>query len=131
VVVDPNGTLGPPPDNVLLQHRIPQLELLPRVQAVICHAGHNTVCEALFEGVPLVVAPIRDDQPVIAQQVIDAGVAIRLRFGRASADIIGAAVDEILADESYRDNAQRISVSLRAAGGAKAAARYLEQLTWR
>ncbi|WP_050800408.1 glycosyltransferase, partial [Streptomyces himastatinicus] len=75
VIVDPAGTLGPATagdKNLLTVPRIPQLRLLERVAAVVCHAGHNTVCEALWHGVPLVVAPIRDDQPVVAAQVVAA-----------------------------------------------------------
>jgi len=128
VIVDPAGTVGQAPDNVLLRRRVPQLDLLPRMAAVVCHAGHNTVCESLFHGVPLVVAPIRDDQPVIAQQVTDAGAAIRLRFGRAEATHIGGAIDALLTDHAYRTNAYRIGKSFRSAGGAEAAAQHLEWL---
>jgi UDP:flavonoid glycosyltransferase YjiC (YdhE family) len=128
VVVDPGGVLGAVPTNVLVRPRVPQLPLLARVDAVVCHAGHNTVCEALWHGLPLVVAPIRDDQPIVAAQVVAAGAGVRLRFGRAGADRIGAAVDEVLTEPSYRRAAETLSASFRAAGGSPAAAGHLEQL---
>ena len=68
--------------HVLLAGHVPQLALLPHLSAVVSHGGHNTVCETLAHGLPLVVAPIRDDQPIIAQQVADAGAGVRVRFGR-------------------------------------------------
>ena len=43
----------------------------------VTHGGHNTVCEALAHGLPLVVAPIRDDQPTVAAQVVQAGAGVR------------------------------------------------------
>ena len=58
-VVAPDGMLDITAPNVLVRPSVPQLELLPHLDAVVCHAGHNTVCEALAHGVPLVVAPIR------------------------------------------------------------------------
>src|SRR4051812_38408687 len=128
VVVDRAGTVGAAPSNVLVRPRVPQLELLPRMDAVVCHAGHNTVCEALYHGLPLVVAPIRDDQPVIAQQAVDAGVAVRLRFGRATAAHLGAAVDAVLGEPAYRAAAGRVRDSFVAAGGAEAAADAVERL---
>ena len=128
VVVDPAGTAGPAPGNVLLRPYVPQLDLLPHMRAVLCHAGHNTVCESLYHGLPLVVAPIRDDQPVVAQQVVDAGAGIRLRFGRATAAHIGDAIDAVLGDPRYRDAALRVQKSFHAAGGADAAATHLEHL---
>ncbi|MFF3884294.1 glycosyltransferase [Streptomyces sp. NPDC001914] len=114
--------------DLLVLPSVPQLALLERVDAVICHAGHNTVCEALWHGVPLVVAPIRDDQPVVAGQVTDAGAGVRVRFGRVTADQLGAALDAVLHEPGHRAAAVRIGTAFRAAGGAPAAADSLEQL---
>jgi MGT family glycosyltransferase len=128
VVVDPLGGDRPPSGNVLTRARVPQLGLLPRMRAVVCHAGHNTVCESLWHGVPLVVAPIRDDQPIIAAQVTGAGAGVRLRFTRAGADQVGAALDRVLTDPAYAGAAARIGDEFRAAGGAGSAARALSAL---
>ncbi|MER6960271.1 MULTISPECIES: glycosyltransferase [unclassified Streptomyces] len=138
VIVDPGGTLEPAqgedkgdPDDkdVLVVPSVPQLALLERgVGAVVCHAGHNSVCEALWHGTPLVVAPIRDDQPVVAGQVAQAGAGVRVRFGRAGARQVGAAIDAVLDDPGYRVAADRIRKAFRAAGGAPAAADRLDEL---
>jgi UDP:flavonoid glycosyltransferase YjiC (YdhE family) len=114
--------------DVLVVRSVPQLPLLERVDAVICHAGHNTVCEALWHGVPLVVAPIRDDQPVVAGQVADSGAGIRVRFNRVTAAALGTAIDSVLHEPGYRAAADRIRTAFRAAGGAPAAAAHLERL---
>jgi MGT family glycosyltransferase len=131
VLVDPLGSVGEVGDHVLVRPHVPQLELMSRLDAVVCHAGHNTVCEALWHGLPLVVAPIRDDQPLVADQVVRAGAGVRLRFARATAQHIGTAVDEVLDDaRGIRANAERISRSFRAAGGVAAAATILGQLSY-
>ncbi|MGN6692904.1 MAG: glycosyltransferase [Aquihabitans sp.] len=122
--------LGPDaPPNVIVQARVPQLELLPRVRAVVSHAGHNTVCETLAEGRPLVVAPIRDDQPVVADQVVRAGAAVRVKFARVRAEALQAAVDQALTDPGLLAAAERIQTSFAAAGGPAAAADALVALT--
>lgn len=130
VVADPDHVLSDVEDDDDLV-RLPWLPvpaLLPHVSAVICHAGHNTVCEALAQAVPLVLAPIRDDQPIIAQQVANAGAGVRLRFTHARAEHIGKALDQILTDPAYATAAVRIRDSFTAAGGAPAAATALENL---
>ncbi|MFD5425660.1 glycosyltransferase [Streptomyces sp. NPDC127084] len=134
VIVDPEGVLGAgsahldQDKDLLSVPVVPQLALLRQVDAVVCHAGHNTVCESLWHGVPLVVAPIRDDQPVIAAQVADAGAGVRVRFGRATEARIGAAIDAVLYTPGYRAAARTIASAFRSAGGAAAAAAHLERL---
>jgi MGT family glycosyltransferase len=131
VVVDPGGTLPacvePGADTLVLRH-VPQLHLLSRVSAVVCHAGHNTVCESLDAGVPLVLAPIRDDQPTVAQQVVDAGAGVRVRFARVSAPQLAAAVEQVLREPGYAAAATRIKRSFELAGGAFRAAETLVRL---
>ena len=128
VIVDPGSAVTEPPVNALIVPHVPQLELLPRVGAVVCHAGQNTVCETLYHGIPLVLAPIRDDQPIVAQQAVDAGVAERVRFGRARAEQIGVALDKVLTQPGYRAAAEQVAASFKAAGGAQAAAHELIRL---
>ncbi|MFD9218958.1 glycosyltransferase [Streptomyces sp. NPDC060064] len=128
ILAAPRDVVGEVPDHVLLLEHVPQLQLLPHLDAVVCHGGHNTVCEALAHGLPLVVAPIRDDQPIVAQQVAAAGAGIRVRFGRARADELHAALDAALDDPAHRRAARRIQASFAAAGGASASADQLEKL---
>jgi MGT family glycosyltransferase len=124
----PAGTAVDLPPNVLAAARVPQLELLPHLHAVIFHGGHNTMCEALAHGLPLVVAPIRDDQPANAAQIEQAHAGVRVKFGRVSAAELRDAVLAVLDDPSYAAGAARIRDSFAAAGGADAAAARLEAL---
>jgi len=115
------------PDNFIVMPRVPQVSLLPHLDAVVTHAGHNTVCETLFNGLPMVVSPIRDDQPVIAQQVVDAGAGVFLRFGRASAKMAKQAVMDVLTNPHYKENAQSIQSSFKSLGGAVAVTQLIEE----
>jgi UDP:flavonoid glycosyltransferase YjiC (YdhE family) len=128
VFADPGDSLHGVDGDFLRLPWLPQQALLPRVAAVVCHGGHNTVCEALAHAVPLVVAPIRDDQPVIAEQITVAGAGLRLRFTHARAEHIGRALDRVLTEPSFAVAAARIRDSFAAAGGAQAAADALEKL---
>ncbi|MER6250445.1 glycosyltransferase [Streptomyces sp. NPDC001584] len=128
VLAAPAALIGAAPDHLLLQESVPQLELLPHLDAVVCHAGHNTVCETLAHGLPLVVAPIRDDQPIVARQVALAGAGVRVRFGRTRAEELRDALTAVLDDPGPRRAARRIQASFAAAGGAAAAADRLEKL---
>ncbi|WP_411103213.1 glycosyltransferase [Streptomyces sp. cmx-4-9] len=129
ILAAPRHLTGPVPAGVLLQEAVPQLRLLPHLDAVVSHGGHNTVCESLAHGLPLVVAPIRDDQPIVAQQVADAGAGVRVRFARARPDDLHDALAAVLDDFGpHRRAARRIQASFAAAGGAATAADRLEGL---
>jgi zeaxanthin glucosyltransferase len=128
VLVAPPATVTDPPQHVLVVPRAPVLQLLPRLDAVVCHAGLGTVTEALTHGVPLVVAPVAPEQLIVAQQVTAAGAGIEISFAEATPAQLAAAVAAVLSEPSYRANARRVGESLRAGGGAAAAARHLAAL---
>lgn len=120
-----------PPSHVLVAPRVPMLDLMPRLDAVVCQAGQNTVNEALTHAVPLIVAPMRLAEPLIAEQVRRAGAGIEVSYSQASSEQLGAAVTAILEEPGYRANARRISKEYAAAGGAGAAATHLAALAAR
>lgn len=127
-IVAPPGMVPDPPPNILIRERVPQVDLLPHMDAVISHGGHNTVCETLAHGVPLVLAPIRDDQPYVASQVTRAGAAVRVLFSRVTSTKLHDALNAVLHQPHYRQAAERIRASFEAAGGPAEAADHLEKL---
>ncbi|RME24002.1 MAG: glycosyltransferase [Deltaproteobacteria bacterium] len=128
VFAAPVDQVGPVPDHWIVRRWIPQLRVLPHMHAVIGHGGHNTTCEALSLGLPLVLAPIRDDQPVVARQVVAAGAGLRVRFGRVGPAELRRAVSRVLDEPGFSEAAARIRASFEAAGGAASAATILETL---
>jgi zeaxanthin glucosyltransferase len=128
VLVASAGTVPDPPGHALVVERVPMLELLPRLDAVLCHGGMGTVTEALACGVPLVVAPIRHDQPAVARQVTAAGAGRTVSFADASPADLTDALVAVLDEPSYRTAAQRIAGDFAAAGGAERAAAELVAL---
>jgi MGT family glycosyltransferase len=128
VVVSDQSLFEQWPDNFLVQERVPQLELMPHLDAVVCHGGHNTVCESLSHGLPLVVIPIAYDQSHVAGRVIQVESGVRLNYKRFKATHLNTAVWEILRNPSYKEAARRIQRSFKRAGGAPTAANLLEQL---
>jgi MGT family glycosyltransferase len=115
-------------DNILVAERVPQLALLPHLAAVVSHGGHNTVCEALAHGLPLVLAPIRDDQPIVAEQVVQAGAGRRVRYGRVRPAELREAVHAAVSDPELRRGAEIVRESFARAGGAPDAAAAVEGL---
>jgi zeaxanthin glucosyltransferase len=120
--------LPDPPPHVLVTPRIPMLELMPRLDAVVCTGGQSTVNEALVYGVPLVVAPIRLGELSVADQVTRAGAGIAVSFAEATPAQLAAAVKALLDEPGYRAQARRIGGEFAVAGGTGTAAARLVTL---
>jgi UDP:flavonoid glycosyltransferase YjiC (YdhE family) len=119
---------GPEPDNVHIEPYIPQSLLLPYCDLVITHAGFSTVAAALSHGLPMVAIPIDADQPVNAQRCAALGVAEVLEYGRRTPESIRQSVRTLLANNSYRRNAEQIRDQTAALPGAEHGAALLERL---
>ncbi len=131
VVAAPRGALPAAlPDSVLVVDRAPVLELLSegRLDAVLCHGGMNTVVESLSHGVPVLAAPIRNDQPFVAQRVVEAGAGLRIPFARVSPPVIAERLRRVFDEPSHRASAELIGRQLLSGGGALTAADRMEAL---
>jgi MGT family glycosyltransferase len=115
------------PSNFIVQMPVPVLELLPNMDAVISHAGPNTVLETLSFGLPLVVIPMLYDQYHIASQVEYSGTGIRLMNKRLNTGQLQEALNNILKEDKYREAAKKMKAKLSAAGGTERATELLEE----
>jgi MGT family glycosyltransferase len=113
--------LGAIPANFIVRNYVPQLEVLQRADAFITHGGMNSVHEGLYYGVPLVVVPHQFEQLLNGKRVGQTGTGILLGdkppYGRVTADELRAALNKVLNDATYRQRAETIGETLKAAGG--------------
>ncbi|WP_426277827.1 glycosyltransferase [Chryseobacterium sp. S-02] len=114
------------PENFMVYQQVPQLDLLPHLDGVVSHGGHNTVSEALSNGLPLVVIPIAYDQSHVAGRVVRTGAGERLNFNRFKAHHLNEAVQHILMNPDYKKAAETVRESFIEAGGSTTAANLLE-----
>ena len=118
------AALGEIPENCTVAPRVDQMAVLAASDVFVTHCGMNSVSEALYHGVPLVLFPQTPEQRGVANRVHQLGAG---RFlGSDAPTAIRAAVDAVLHDEANRVAAQKISASFRKCGGAKAAADKIE-----
>ena len=119
------AALGNIPANCTVAPRVDQMAVLAASDVFVTHCGMNSVSEALYFGVPLVLFPQTPEQHGVANRVKALGAGRFLESDAPSA--IHAAVDGVLHDEAVRTAAQKIAASFRRCGGANAAADKIEQ----
>lgn len=113
----PVSLLGDLPRNVYAAEFLPYAELLPRTAVMITNGGYGGAQFALRYGVPLVVAPGKEDKVEVAARVAWSGVGVRLRT-RPTPRQLRRGVDRVLQNPCYRAAADRVSREIAAADGA-------------
>jgi UDP:flavonoid glycosyltransferase YjiC (YdhE family) len=83
---------------------------------------------ALQTGIPLVIVPTRWDKPDTATRVVEAGAGIRLTPKQCTPARLRDAVNRVLSEPRFRNNARRLSRRLQEAPGPGGAAEILESL---
>jgi MGT family glycosyltransferase len=83
-------------DNMVGEEFLPQVSVLPHVDAVITHGGNNTITECLYFGKPMVVLPIFWDQHDNAQRMQETGLGVRLDTYGHEPEELTRALDVVL-----------------------------------
>jgi zeaxanthin glucosyltransferase len=115
------------PGSPLVVGYAPQLELLQKATLTITHAGMNTTLESLSNGVPMVAIPIANDQPGVAARLAWTGAGEVVPLSRLKVPRLRAAIQRVLTEDSYKNNASRLQEAIRRAGGVSRAADIVEQ----
>ncbi len=119
---------GPQPENVHIARFIPQSALLPHCDLVVHQGGLGSVTGALNAGLPMVVIPVSADQPYNAACCAALGVGRVIAPDERTPEAIRAAVRAVLAEPTYRQNAERLRDEMAALPRPEHAVALLEQL---
>lgn len=115
------------PGSPLVVEYAPQREVIAKASLTITHGGLNTVMDSLSYGVPLVAIPITFEQPGNAARVRWTGTGEVIPVSRLTVAKLRTAVQKVLGNSSYAQNAKRIEQAIAQAGGVKRAADIIEQ----
>ncbi|WP_017208922.1 macrolide family glycosyltransferase [Clostridium beijerinckii] len=107
------------PSNFIVRNYVPQLEVLKYADVFITHGGMNSTNEGLYFNIPLILIPQSVDQPFVANRVAELGAGIVIEKNRVTPEVLNKCVAEILSDDNFKLNSEKIGESLREAGGYK------------
>ncbi|PCJ20456.1 MAG: hypothetical protein COB04_04155 [Gammaproteobacteria bacterium] len=114
--------LGPIPTNFTVENFVPQLDVLKKTDLFITHGGMNSLNEAMYFGVPVIILPQQVEQAFNGRRLKKMGVAKILNSKKTTPEIIKQTAQEVLSNPSYKTSAEDYSVELRDGGGYVAAA---------
>jgi MGT family glycosyltransferase len=108
--------LGDIPPNIFVESTVPQLKVLEEASLFISHGGMNSVNEALYFGVPLLLVPQQNEQAMVAKRVEQLGAGVIFPEKDISSDILNQ-VERMLHDAAFSASVQDIRSSFLEAGG--------------
>ena len=83
--------LGRVPRNILIHQSVVQLAVLEKADLFITHGGMNSVNEALYYKVPMVVVPKADDQPTVGAGIAELGLGTVVSRRKINGQTLGRA----------------------------------------
>jgi MGT family glycosyltransferase len=104
----------------------PQREALARADAVVSHAGINTVMDAVEARTPILAMPVTFDQPGTAARILHAGIGLRASMRLAGPGTIERQLRRLFSEEHFIERLDVQAASLAQAGGTPRAADIVE-----
>lgn len=111
--IDPDSL--PNVENVTKLRFMEHAPIMPYLDLAIVHGGHGSITKALSFGVPILSIPHARDQMYVSDRMVELGAGIRIDRD-SDADTIAQAVEVLLRQPSYRDNARKVAIELDALG---------------
>jgi len=118
------SAFGELPESVEVYPSVDQIAVLQKADVFLTHCGMNSVSEALYFGVPLLMLPKTKEQEGVAERVRQMGAGMILQG--MTPDGIRSSVATLLTDSACRIKAGEIAEGFRRCGGAVAAADKIE-----
>lgn len=113
-------SLGELPENISVHSHVDQIAVLSQADVFLSHCGMNSVNESLYYEVPLVMYPQTSEQGGVANRVLQLGAGIQLK--KTTPSVILEAIEEVMENSFYQENATKIADGFRNCTGAKGAA---------
>jgi len=103
------------PANVKANEWLPQTDVLahPNIRAFVTHGGRLSTIEAIHYGVPIIGIPFFSDQEYNIADSVNKGYGVKVDFTTLTQDTLSNAINEILSNPKYGENAKQRSKVLR------------------
>lgn len=117
---------GPVPDHIEVYQRVDQMAVLAVSDVFVTHCGMNSVNEALYDGVPMVLLPQTPEQVGVANRTVQVGAGLIPE--KTDGVSLAGAVERVLREEDFQKAARTMSAAFRRLRGAAAAADKIEEM---
>lgn len=105
-------TLGSVPDNVFIEEMFPLFKLAEIADVALIHGGHGTLYSTIMGGTPFIGIPMFCENQWNLENAARKGCGIVIPKHKLDLKTVFNAIDEILNNDSYRNNVAAVKKSL-------------------
>ena len=102
-----------PLPNLVVEHAVPQVQVLERAALCMTHGGINTAKEAIYYGVPMVAFPLFYDQFGYAARSVYHGLALGGDMRKVTGAQVAKMMDRVLGEPAFKQRAVAMSKVVR------------------
>lgn len=122
------GAVGPLPRNAEIAPDIPQLQIMPHADTIVCLGGMTTTIEAMYHGLSMIMLTHSAPEPELyAENVQQHGLGVHLRGADVPADVIRDGVLQVMSQDSIKSNVREMQRVVRRSAGAEEVCNWLEE----
>ena len=115
------------PPNCFIEEFAPGRPIMEKSSAVVNHGGNGTVYQAITAGAPIIGIPYHIDQEINLQRVEELGFGVMISEKKCNATTLFSALQKLVRDSSYRENARKLQGCLKQYPGPALAARHIDE----
>lgn len=109
--------MGRVPQNIFIHQSVDQLAVLEKADLYITHGGMNSVNQASYYKVLMLVVPMTDDQPTIGSRIAEFGLGTVMSRRNINGQKLGRAAWIIPGRKQIAGNVSMISNGMRESSG--------------
>ncbi len=114
------------PRNCFVERFAPGRPIMEKSDLVVNHGGNGTIYQAIVSGTPIIGIPYHIDQEINLQRVEELGIGLLLSERTCHAEVLIGAIQTILVNRRFKENIDRLKVSVSTFNGAELAAKHID-----
>jgi UDP:flavonoid glycosyltransferase YjiC (YdhE family) len=96
------------PRNARVVDYLPYDAALAHADLFVTNGGYGSMCHAVINGVPMVVAGVTEDKVEVTARAEYAGLAVNLKTQNPTPEMIREAAERVLAEKKFKERAVRL-----------------------
>lgn len=99
------------PENIMIKKFVDQNEMLKKASLFITHGGYNSICEAIYHEVPMILFPITADQYINTHVIEELKIGKEMVRENLNSSYVKLLCEEVITSDEFSTNLKMLAES--------------------